>query len=143
MFLVLVTELDRYDPTRGSLLPYLLGVARNLTYRLMRRERAYVPLDPPGEDMPVIEPSAMATVLADLQKEEAVGTLRTLISGLPPAYREAVVLCDLEELDYAQAAQVLGCPIGTVRSRLHRARAMLMERWSMESRKASSMRCRA
>ena len=45
-------------------------------------------------------------------------------------YREAVVLCDLQELPYDDAAEVIGCPVGTVRSRLHRARVMLAARLS-------------
>jgi RNA polymerase sigma-70 factor (ECF subfamily) len=45
--------------------------------------------------------------------------------SLPANYREVVVLCDLENMDYAQAAQHLGCAVGTVRSRLHRARTIL------------------
>jgi RNA polymerase sigma-70 factor (ECF subfamily) len=45
---------------------------------------------------------------------------------LPAVYREVVVLCELQEMDYAAAADVIHCPIETVRSRLHRARAMLM-----------------
>ena len=48
------------------------------------------------------------------------------VLALPPAYREVVVLCELNEMDYAEAATVLGCPLGTVRSRLHRARGLLM-----------------
>jgi len=47
--------------------------------------------------------------------------------SLPFAYREALVLCDLQELPYLDAANVIGCPIGTVRSRLNRARARLAE----------------
>ena len=47
---------------------------------------------------------------------------------LPRAHREVVVLCDLEELSYATAAEILGCPIGTIRSRLSRARALLATR---------------
>jgi RNA polymerase sigma-70 factor (ECF subfamily) len=54
------------------------------------------------------------------------------VLALPRRYREVVVLCDLEELDYADAAIALGCPIGTVRSRLHRARALLMDKLSQE-----------
>jgi RNA polymerase sigma-70 factor (ECF subfamily) len=50
------------------------------------------------------------------------------LDDLPPEFRAAVVLVDMEGLSYEEAAQVLGCPIGTVRSRLHRARAMLRER---------------
>ena len=54
--------------------------------------------------------------------------LRRAVVSLPKRYREVVILCDLEELDYTQAAQLLGCPIGTVRSRLHRARGLLLEK---------------
>ena len=53
---------------------------------------------------------------------------------LPPRYREVVVLCDLEEVDYAEAAFVLACPVGTVRSRLHRARALLLEKLHQDHR---------
>ena len=48
--------------------------------------------------------------------------------ALPAHYREVVVLCELQEMSYAEAAGALGCAVGTVRSRLHRARAMLCER---------------
>ena len=50
------------------------------------------------------------------------------MQALPVLYREAVVLCDLQEMAYGDAAAVIGCPVGTVRSRLHRARAMLAAR---------------
>jgi RNA polymerase sigma-70 factor (ECF subfamily) len=140
VFLALVAELDRYDPTRGSLLPYLLGVARNHTYRLLRTHSATVPLDGGGEDELALEDTAAGNVLMDLQQREALDTLRDLIATLPHPYREAVVLCDLEELDYAQAARVVGCPIGTVRSRLHRARTMLYEKWNAEIVRRDSLR---
>lgn len=54
--------------------------------------------------------------------------LRRAVLALPVKYREAVVLCDLQELSYAEAAHVLGCAIGTIRSRLHRGRALLASR---------------
>jgi DNA-directed RNA polymerase specialized sigma24 family protein len=54
--------------------------------------------------------------------------LRLAILRLPVHYREAVVLCELNGLSYEEAAAVIGCPIGTVRSRLSRARRMLIER---------------
>jgi RNA polymerase sigma-70 factor (ECF subfamily) len=50
---------------------------------------------------------------------------------LPVEFRETVVLCELEEMSYNQAAQVLDCPIGTVRSRLHRGRALLLAKLEM------------
>ena len=52
------------------------------------------------------------------------------VQSLPPAYREVVALCDLQEMDYATVAQVIQCPIGTVRSRLHRARGLLLRKLS-------------
>ncbi len=68
------------------------------------------------------------TSFGDLAQNERLETLRKAVLALPPAYREVVVLCDLHERDYADAASALGCAIGTVRSRLHRARALLAEK---------------
>jgi RNA polymerase sigma-70 factor, ECF subfamily len=53
------------------------------------------------------------------------GTVQTALDGLPPEFRTAVILADIEGLSYDEVAAALGCPIGTVRSRLHRAREML------------------
>ena len=61
-------------------------------------------------------------------------SLRRAILALPKSYREAVILCDLHELSYVEAARVLGCAVGTVRSRLHRARALLSERLASSDR---------
>jgi len=65
-------------------------------------------------------------VLGDLTRRETIDAVRQAIVSLPAAYREVVVLCDLQEMDYRDAAATLDCPVGTVRSRLHRARTMLM-----------------
>jgi RNA polymerase sigma-70 factor (ECF subfamily) len=56
---------------------------------------------------------------------QRVDALRRAIMNLPLRYREVVVLCDLEEISYADAAEALDCAVGTVRSRLHRARGLL------------------
>ena len=66
--------------------------------------------------------------LDDLSRTETVESVRKAVLSLPERYREVVVLCDLQEMNYVEAAEVLGCAIGTVRSRLHRARAMLIEK---------------
>jgi RNA polymerase sigma-70 factor (ECF subfamily) len=60
--------------------------------------------------------------------------VRSAVLALPVHYREVVVLCELHEMDYAQAAAALGCAVGTVRSRLHRARGLLAERLRDTSR---------
>jgi RNA polymerase sigma-70 factor (ECF subfamily) len=57
-----------------------------------------------------------------------IASVRQAVLALPPHYREVVVLCDLHEMSYADAAEALGCAVGTVRSRLHRARALLVEK---------------
>jgi RNA polymerase sigma-70 factor (ECF subfamily) len=66
--------------------------------------------------------------MADLLRAEWIEVLRKAVISLPKRYREVVALCDLEEIDYVEAAAMLGCPVGTVRSRLHRARALLLEK---------------
>jgi RNA polymerase sigma-70 factor (ECF subfamily) len=53
------------------------------------------------------------------------------VLDLPAEFREVVVLCELEELSYEEAAQMIGCPIGTIRSRLHRGRALLLVKLEM------------
>jgi RNA polymerase sigma-70 factor (ECF subfamily) len=50
------------------------------------------------------------------------------VLALPERYREVVVLCDLEEMSYVEAAEILGCAVGTIRSRLHRGRGLLIEK---------------
>ena len=69
-----------------------------------------------------------------------------MVLSLPVQYREAVVLCDLQELTYADAAAAMGCGVGTVRSRLHRGRELLAmklgaERADDRSATASGARC--
>ena len=67
---------------------------------------------------------------ADLVRAEGIDRVRKAVLTLPVRYREVVVLCDLQELSYAETADALGCAVGTVRSRLHRARALLAAKLS-------------
>lgn len=76
-----------------------------------------------SQQLPVV-----ADPVADMLRAESIEVLRRAVISLPKRYREVVALCDLEEMDYVQAAAVLGCPVGTIRSRLHRARALLLEK---------------
>jgi RNA polymerase sigma-70 factor (ECF subfamily) len=66
--------------------------------------------------------------LNGLVRRENIDRVRRAIVTLPPVYREAVVLCDLENLTYEEAAEVLGCAVGTVKSRLNRGRIILAEK---------------
>jgi RNA polymerase sigma-70 factor (ECF subfamily) len=125
VFLALLREECGYDPERGSLAAYLFGIARKLLLRQFERRRSDVGLDTGAEEAGSAELADVSDPLADLTARERIEALRRAVSSLPRRYREVVVLCDLEEMDYAEAAAALGCPIGTVRSRLHRARLLL------------------
>jgi len=81
-----------------------------------------------GDEATLPELAVEDDPLLDLTHREGLEALRRAVQALPQRYREVVVLCDLEEVDYADAAIALGCPIGTVRSRLHRARALLLDK---------------
>jgi RNA polymerase sigma-70 factor, ECF subfamily len=70
----------------------------------------------------------MNNPLAKLTTAELLADLRQAVLTLPLKYREAVVLCDLQEMDYVDAAAVIRCPVGTVRSRLHRGRELLLQK---------------
>lgn len=117
-FLALIRDSGGFDPRRGTLASYIFGIARN-------RVRKYVALDrefaEPDQDAP-----GDTDLLANLTRRETIDLVRQAVLNLPGVYREAVVLCELQELSYEDASEVLGCPIGTVRSRLHRGRAMLL-----------------
>jgi RNA polymerase sigma-70 factor (ECF subfamily) len=132
VFLTVLREECGYDPDRGTLSGYLFGIARKLVLRHLERGRVDVPLEVDAEDESLPELAAVQDPLGDLTHRERLEALRRAVATLPRRYREVVVLCDLEEVDYADAAAALGCPIGTVRSRLHRARALLLEKLNRE-----------
>jgi len=127
VFLVVIREGDRFDPRRGSLMAYLYGVARNCVLRCLDRDRVYVPMgeEPDGEGA---QWTSKEDTLGELTRGETIESVRQAVLALPANFREVVVLCDLHEMSYAEAAAVLDCAVGTVRSRLHRARGMLLEK---------------
>ena len=128
VFMAVMAAPQHFDPKRGSANAYLYGIARNLVLRSLDREKHYLTvLDDPGSDYSE-RLAGERDIAFEMAQGERVEFLRKAVLALPPAYREAVVLCDLHELDYADAAEALGCAIGTIRSRLHRARALLMEK---------------
>jgi RNA polymerase sigma-70 factor, ECF subfamily len=147
VFVALLREGCGYDPDRGTLSGYLFGISRKLLLRQAERGRVDVPLESDSEDAAIPELAVAGNALEDLTNREGIEALRRAIGTLPRRYREVVVLCDLEEVDYADTAAVLGCPIGTVRSRLHRARALLLDKLNHERRPRppvsalSPMRC--
>ncbi|MGH9879893.1 MAG: RNA polymerase sigma factor [Pyrinomonadaceae bacterium] len=127
VFLVLLRESHAFDPARGSLSAFLFGIARNQLLRRLQRERFYVPMDPDNDEKDDLQRKSTGP-LEEISRTETIETVRRAILSLPERYREVVVLCDLEELSYVETAEILGCAIGTVRSRLHRARGLLIEK---------------
>ena len=130
-FMVLMREAHLYDPARGTLSAYLYGIARNYVLRRLKRDSFFVSLIHEAEDG---EEIPLATLIADddpfsnFSRNEMARLVRQSVLALPPRYREVIVLCDFQELSYADAAQVLGCAVGTVCSRLHRGHALLFEK---------------
>ena len=127
VFLFLLQRGRDFDPERGALGAYLFGVARNYVRRAL--ERSY----PEGVlGSPVEEHEASLMVTHDpsegiARHQTSVAVWKAVLS-LPEHYREVVVLCDLQEITYADAAEAVGCAIGTIRSRLHRAHDMLSKK---------------
>jgi RNA polymerase sigma-70 factor (ECF subfamily) len=120
-FLALLTSTARYDAARGSVAAFLYGVARNLILRRLERDRRLQLTDGPEERDFIAD----GDLLEDLTRSESIERVRRAVLSLPGPYREVVVLCDLQEASYEDAAVALDCPLGTVRSRLNRARGML------------------
>ena len=117
-----------YDAAKGPFAAYLFGMARNLARRATQDACLDVSLDDAGEYE--VSQSSEVDVLDRLNRSECLELLRKSLLGLPALYREVVVLCDLEEMTYVQAAAALGCSSGTVASRLHRAHTILKNKLS-------------
>jgi RNA polymerase sigma-70 factor, ECF subfamily len=145
VFMTLIRDPRRFDPTRGTLGGFLFGVARNFLRKRWEQDRRLVALDGDANEIGEGPPSgdgsggasrnglhgngrAGPTSSDEFATRETISRVRSAVATLPENYREIVVLCDLEEMSYEEAASALGCPVGTVRSRLHRARAILLEK---------------
>src|SRR5262249_588365 len=134
VFLALMGKSKGYDPDKGSLAGYLFGMARNITRRAMQESADDVPLDDDDAERDEFVVADDLDVLEELSNGELLSALRQAVLTLPQPYREAVVLCDLEEMSYQEAAGLLECSPGTVASRLNRARALLKKKLSGKNR---------
>ena len=116
VFLLLIREPQKYESERGELGAFLFGVARNRVMKHLERTPRELSLDVMNADGSAWrEPQDPLTPMMITEKRERIEQVR-----------EAVVLCELEEMSYEEAAQACGCPVGTIRSRLHRGRALLL-----------------
>ncbi len=117
VFLTLLADPITYCAERGTLEAFLIGMARNQVRQQLRQAR--------GPEFPATRPSLQPRIPDDTSFDHQLEALHKAILSLPESYRAVTVLCDLEELSYAEAARRLECAVGTVRSRLHRARSIL------------------
>src|SRR5665213_645081 len=146
-FLTLIRHAGKFDAERGTPAAFLFGIARNHLRKLHAREGRYVPLseefgsglssDARGDSghangngycsiLSGVPSGQGETIQEHLERGQTAELLRDAVRTLPDHYREPVILCDLEGKSYGEAASLLGCPVGTVRSRLNRARSILL-----------------
>jgi RNA polymerase sigma-70 factor (ECF subfamily) len=135
--------LRHFDSYRGpAMKPWLLAILRNVCkVEFARRMSQPMPAEPKEDEQaadalqPWQEPQL--SLEAELLRRCDGETIRRLIAALPEPFREAVVLRDINDLSYRDIAEVVGVPVGTVMSRLARARSMLRARWDVEEGSAT------
>lgn len=139
VFLTLLKEGGNYHEDRGEVGAFVFGIARNFVRRFEHRERAFEPL--PEDDMlsnlagGLME--AQDSLAAQVARNQVTERVQAAVASLPDHYRQPVVLCDLCELSYQEAALRLGCAVGTIRSRLNRAHRLLAQKLQpLKSRQA-------
>jgi len=128
VFLRVFRTLRTFRSTEGSFGTWLARVARNLLIDHYRRTRQERVTDPIEEQLPMLEgKGATASERPDhaVAGREASEILQAALQRLSPDLREAVILRDLQEMEYREIAEVLGIPEGTVKSRINRGRAEL------------------
>ncbi|MBI3677853.1 MAG: sigma-70 family RNA polymerase sigma factor [Proteobacteria bacterium] len=140
----MLRALKSFDRFRGGdARPWLLAIVRNCHRTAAKRRASFVsvPIDEEIDGMTGDIPNAFR---ADTPDPESAATanaerrkLDTVLAALPEEFREVLILRELEEMSYREIAEATGVPMGTVMSRLARARALLKERW-LQSEGASS-----
>ena len=123
VFLAVIRDAGRFEPGRAAATAWLCGIARNHVRRRLAAERRAESLA--DDELLARVPGVTQDPLEDLTSAEGLEILRRSLLSLPLKYREPIVLCDLQEMPYAEAAVVLDCPVGTLKSRLNRGRALL------------------
>jgi RNA polymerase sigma-70 factor, ECF subfamily len=131
VFMTLIREPKKFDPERGTLGAFLYGVARNRVMKHMERTPRDLSLDEKTEQGMHSLVTERFTPVEWAEMRERREQVRSAVLELPVEFRETVVLCELEELSYDEAAKLLDCPVGTIRSRLHRGRALLLAKLEM------------
>jgi len=128
VFMTLIRDPKKYDARLGTVSAFLYGVARNRVLKYRERLPREVALEEKNEDGtgPGVILKDTVTPAVWAEKRERSAQVRAAVLELPDEFREAVVLCELQDMSYEEAAAIIGCPIGTIRSRLHRGRTLLL-----------------
>ena len=120
--------LRHFDTFRGGAIrPWLLAILRNVCHSSYASR--LVTSDETAEDAEPLWSEAPETPEASVLRNCDEQSIREMVSALPDAFREAIVLREINDLSYREIADIVGAPIGTVMSRLARARAMLRSAW--------------
>jgi RNA polymerase sigma-70 factor (ECF subfamily) len=127
--------LRHFDSYRGpAMKPWLLTILRNIcNAEFARRRKQEIPTDfaeeePAAEEQPIWQEPTSSPETAMVRRQDD-DTIRRLVAALPQPFREAIVLREVNDLSYHEIAEVAGVPVGTVMSRLARARSMLRAAW--------------
>lgn len=143
VFLVVMRDASRYQTGRSTVRAWLCGIARNVARQGMEREQGFVPFLTEPDGPATLRDASNAGPDAELARTQRIEAVRRAVLRLPVKYREVIVLCDLQEMSYADAALAIGCATGTVRSRLHRGRALLADRLATADDNARSWKTQA
>jgi RNA polymerase sigma-70 factor (ECF subfamily) len=128
-FVHLAEKPQGYDHHQGPVRAYLCGIARHKLLARWRESQGMATVDPElGEDEGALHDTPHThSPEADFARSQDTQALWRAIARLPWVFREAVVLVDIQERTYTEAAQIAGVEINTLRTRLHRARKRLAE----------------
>ena len=122
---------------------WLLAIAYSIfvnQYRKQQREPRAVSIEDVGDWHTAFATSSSEHPEAKLLRDRMASEVETALDGLPELFRSAVLLVDIDELSYEEAATALGCPVGTLRSRLHRARKLLLAALSGYARRSGYLK---
>lgn len=129
IFLALLNDTLKFDPSRGALQAFLFGVARNFLSKQYEANRRYVPNNHALDVDDAVDDIADtgAGPLERLLDNEAAENLRNALQRISPHYRDVLILYEMHDLSYIEIAEICAIDLGTVRSRLSRARAKLRD----------------
>ncbi|HOJ69516.1 MAG TPA: RNA polymerase sigma factor [Candidatus Hydrogenedentes bacterium] len=133
VFLGLVQNAQRYTPT-AKFTHYLYSIASRLVYREWNQRKRRPLLfslfrgrseDEDGDEFVDTLPDGRASIREKLERDEIVSAITEALAKIPPVYREPYILHRFQDLSYEEIVEILGCPLGTVKSRIFRAEKML------------------